>query len=133
MKYLLDTDTFSEIVRARNPRLLQRIEGLTLDQFCLSVVTLAEIRFGEAVNAPPVKIRERIAAVADAMHHLPMPVAAALPYAQVRAHLKREGTPIGPNDLWLAAHALAADLTLVTGNQREFARVPKLRVENWVR
>ena len=54
-------------------------------------------------------------------------------YARVRAYLEKRGTPIGPNDLWLAAHALCTDLTVVTGNEREFKRVPGLRVENWLR
>ena len=60
-----------------------------------------------------------------------MPIDAGEYYGEMRASLERAGTPIGANDLWIAAHALAADLTVVTNNEREFRRVPGLKMENW--
>ena len=62
-----------------------------------------------------------------------LPAAAAGPYGQIRAALRARGTPIGQNDLWLAAQALATDLVLVTNNEREFRRVPGLKIQNWTR
>ena len=68
----------------------------------------------------------------SALEILPLEPPADERYAEIRHHLARRGTPIGPNDLLIAAHALAADLTLVTANTREFERVPSLRVDNWL-
>ena len=68
----------------------------------------------------------------SALEILPLEPPADERYAEIRHHLARQGTPIGPNDLLIAAHALAADLTLVTANTREFERVPSLRVDNWL-
>ncbi len=132
MTYLLDTDVFSAIAKARDTALLRRVERIRLEDLALSIVTIGEIRFGQALNPLAVKLRERIDVLLDSMRHLPLGWNAVPHYASVRAHLQSKGTPIGPNDLWLAAHALAEDLTLVTGNQREFKRVPTLRVENWM-
>ncbi len=63
---------------------------------------------------------------------LPLPLSAAVHYGTIRNKLKKTGKPIGGNDLWIAAHALAISLTIVTNNTKEFARVPKLKLENWV-
>jgi tRNA(fMet)-specific endonuclease VapC len=67
------------------------------------------------------------------LQRLPLTHKVVEPYAELRASLRKLGQPIGPNDLWIAAHALSEDLTVVTGNTREFSRVPGLRVENWLR
>jgi tRNA(fMet)-specific endonuclease VapC len=74
-----------------------------------------------------------LAALLETVQVLPLPLEAARRYGELRAQLQRIGQPIGSNDLWIAAHALADDLTLVTNNEREFQRVPGLRVENWAR
>lgn len=133
MIYLLDTDTFSAIAREHNAALRRRVEGMRLQDLALSIVTVAEVRFGQALNPLAVKLRQRVDALLDAMQRLPLGSNVVPHYAAVRAHLQKKGTPIGQNDLWLAAHALAEDFTLVTNNEREFKRVPKLRVENWLR
>ena len=74
-----------------------------------------------------------LVALIEMIQVLPLPLDAAAEYAALRAALQRTGKSIGENDTWIAAHALAANLTLVTNNEREFRRVPKLRVENWSR
>jgi tRNA(fMet)-specific endonuclease VapC len=97
----------------------------------ISVVTLAELRYGiDKVGSS--RLRESLEEVLDYLpvHMFASPADAH--YARLRVHLERVGTPIGPNDLFIAAHALALDLTLVTANVREFSRVPNLRVENWL-
>ena len=133
MTYLIDTDVFSAIAKARDAALLRRVAQVRLEDLALSIVTIGEIRFGQALNPLAVRVRERIDVLVDSMRRLPLGWNAVPHYASTRAHLQKKGTPIGPNDLWLAAHALAEDLTLVTANEREFTRVPKLRVENWLR
>ena len=98
---------------------------------CISIVSAAELRFGAEAKGSSRLLKE----VDDFLRGiavLPFAPPADEHYAQIRAYLKRAGTPIGANDLFIAAHALALDLTLITDNIREFSRVPNLRVENWL-
>ena len=92
-----------------------------------------QVAFGQALNPVIERIAARIALLREVLLPLALEPAVAEHYARLRLALQRAGTPIGPNDLWLAAHALERDLTLVTNNEREFSRVPGLRVENWLR
>jgi tRNA(fMet)-specific endonuclease VapC len=131
VSYLLDTDTFSSIAMERSPAAALRLDEIAEGDVAISVVTLAEIRFGIAIKPPRAHTLARIEVLLRLVRSLPLGLNAVPHYATIRSHLQRKGTPIGPNDLWLAAHALAEDLTLVSGNQREFKRVPTLRVENW--
>lgn len=132
MTYLLDTDVFSAIVRERHATLLRRLETIQLNDLAVSIITVAEVRYGQALNPLATKLRHRVDALLDVVQRLPLGWNVVPHYAAVRVHLQKKGTPIGQNDLWLAAHALAEDLTLVTGNEREFKRIPKLRIENWM-
>ncbi len=131
MTYLLDTDTFSAIAMERSPAAAQRLRDIAESDAAISVVTLAELRFGMALKPLHSRTVNRIEALLRLLRHLPLGLASATHYAQIRAHLQRKGTPIGSNDVWIAAHALAEDMTLVSGNVREFRRVPTLRLENW--
>lgn len=132
IKYLLDTDTFSQMAKGVHPRMAARANDLATDEVALSVITVGEIRFGLALNPVRPALRKQIDQLLGMFATLGLAAGAAPHYAQLRATLARKGTPIGPNDLWIAAQALAADLVLVTNNQREFSRVPGLRIENWV-
>jgi len=89
--------------------------------------------FGAVVSVRRDEAAAHLLALLETLQVLPLPLEAARRYAAVRAELQRIGQPIGSNDLWIAAHALADDLTLVTNNEGEFRRVPGLRVENWAR
>jgi tRNA(fMet)-specific endonuclease VapC len=132
MKYLLDTDTFSEMVKGINPKIVKRLESLHTGEAALSVVTRGEIMFGLQIKALKPLARQRMDRLLESIATLPLIAEVAHHYGELRAQLRRLGTPIGPNDLWIAAHARALDLTLITNNSREFARVPKIRLENWV-
>jgi tRNA(fMet)-specific endonuclease VapC len=117
----------------REPRgiVRRRIEERAGGAAAISIVTLAELRFG----AQKVASRRLHAAIDEVIQYLPAialdaPVDVA--YANLRAHLESAGQLIGPNDMWIAAHALVINATLVTANLREFSRVPDLRVENWL-
>jgi tRNA(fMet)-specific endonuclease VapC len=133
LKYLLDTETFSELARGRNPALAARIQAIGMGQLAVSVVSEGEIRYGQALRPVPSRLAITIDALFEQIQRLPLGLNAVEPYARVRAGLRRAGAPIGPNELWIAAQAVAEDLTLVSGNEREYARVPGLRVENWLR
>lgn len=133
MKYLLDTDVFSEMARGRNSVLRERLLAIGTEEIALSVITEAEVRFGQACRPVAPALASRIEMLLTELPCLSVGRNVVAPYAMLRAALRRAGTPIGPNDCWIAAHALAENLTLVSGNQQEYRRVPGLRVENWLR
>ena len=132
MKYLLDTDTFSEMVKGINPKIATRLDSLRTGDAALSVITRGEIAFGVKIHSLKAPIKARLDRLLDTIETLPLPANAAIYYGELRAHLRRLGKPIGPNDLWIAAHARALNLILVTNNTGEFSRVPKLKLENWI-
>ena len=133
MRFLLDADVFSAIARQTSAVAERRLAGLASGSVALSVITGAEIAFGLEKHPVSARLVARIVALQQVLPKLPLLEDVVARYARVRAYLEKRGTPIGPNDLWLAAHALCTDLTVVTGNEREFKRVPGLRVENWLR
>lgn len=130
-RYLLDTNIVSELLRRPHGAVASRISAVGEESICTSIVVAAELRYG-ARKSGSEQLRKRIDLLLSALEILPLEPPADKRYAEIRDHLTRRGTPIGPNDLLIAAQALAADLTLVTANTREFARVPSLRIENWL-
>ena len=130
-RYLLDTNVLSDLIRHPAGTVAKHIAAVGEKAVSTSVIVAAELRFGAAKSGSK-KLSERIDLILSATIVLPFEAPADRHYAKTRQHLARRGTPIGPNALLIAAHALALDLTVVTGNEREFARVPGLRVENWL-
>ncbi|MEX6724903.1 PIN domain-containing protein [Parapedomonas caeni] len=129
--FLLDTNVCSAIVRRSPSTLFDRYAGLRAGEAAISAIVYAEIQYGRT-KRPLGRVRETIVArVLATLEVLPWTQVAAEHYADIRAGLEREGTPIGAMDMLIAAHARSADATLVTLNHREFARVPGLRVESW--
>lgn len=131
LHYLLDTNIISDLVRRPGGTVAARIAEVGEDSICTSIIVTAELRYG-AAKSDSKQLSERVGLLLSALEILPLEPPADERYAEVRHYLARQGTPFGPNDLLIAAHALAADLTLVTANTREFERVPSLRVENWL-
>ncbi|MEN8107365.1 MAG: type II toxin-antitoxin system VapC family toxin [Pseudomonadota bacterium] len=131
LRYLLDTNILSDLVRHPQGTVTTRIASAGEDTVCTSIVVAAELRFG-AIKSGSRKLAKTVDLILSALEILPLETPADHHYGKVRHHLSRQGTPIGPNDLLIAAHALSADLTLVTANVREFSRVPGLKVENWL-
>ena len=129
LRYLLDTNIISDLVRRPGGTVATRIADVGENSICTSIVVAAELRFGAAKSRSK-QLSERVGLLLSALEILPLEPPADQRYAEIRHDLARRGTPIGPNDLLIAAHALAADLTLITANTREFERVPSLRVEN---
>jgi len=131
LAYLLDTNILSDLVRHPQGMVAARITKAGEDSVCTSIVAAAELRFG-AAKSNSEKLADRVDLILSALEILPLEVPADHQYAALRHHLTHQGTPIGPNDLLIAAHALASDLTVVTANVGEFSRVPGLKVENWL-
>jgi len=132
-RYLLDTNICIYIQRARPASVLVRFEALNAGDAVISAVTWGELVYGAEKSTRRESVLDALREFASFVPILPMPVDAALHYGAVRARLERRGEIIGNNDLWIAGHALAAGLVLVTNNEREFSRVPELPIENWVR
>jgi len=132
MNYLLDTDMCSYLMRGDNPVLWQRLHQVPEDAAAMSVITQGELQAGMARVPRATRLKVRLAQLGAGIPTLPMPPEAAWHYAAVRSHLERKGKPIGGNDLWIAAHALAENRVLVTNNTREFSRVPGLTLDNWL-
>ncbi len=131
MRYLLDTDTCIYVINVRPPVVLDRFLEHENDGIGVSAVTIGELYFGVRKSAS----RRNLLALEKFLAPLEVAVygqAAAIAYGALRATLAKKGTPIGPLDTQIAAHALALGVTLVSNNVREFKRVPKLRLENWV-
>ena len=132
LNYLVDTDVFSLMVKGQDASINTRLQTLAKGEAMLSVITAGEFYYGVA-RAPVSKLRDqRAQRLLDFFGLLPLDAEVAASYGTVRADLRRAGTPIGPNDLWLAAQALAHGLTMVTRNTREFQRVSGLKVEDWL-
>lgn len=132
-RYLLDTDICSYVRRSDRPALRVRFEKLAPGEAAISVITYGEMIYGAVRSATPALGIERIEKFVQALRVLALPTEAAHAYGNIRGALSGAGTPIGPNDLWIAAHAFAENLILVTNNEREFRRVKGLKVENWAR
>ena len=134
-QYLLDTNTVSYFLRDHSPALTTRLMGTAPDALAISVISAGELQFGLKKLGPGFRatgLAARLDKLLAAIATLPLEPDAAIHYGHIRAHLEAQGTPIGGNDLWIAAHALAEDLTLITHNLREFERVPRLKVESWL-
>jgi tRNA(fMet)-specific endonuclease VapC len=129
IEFMLDTNALSEIVRDPDSVVARRLER-EAGRVGISVIVSAEAQFG-ARKRNWGSLAQDLAVVMAGLDILPFEPPADAIYADLRAHLERAGTPIGANDMLIAAHALALGATLVTANAREFARVPGLAVEDW--
>lgn len=129
--YLLDTNILSDLIRDPHGSVATRIAEVGEETICTSIIVACELRFGaEKKKSPPLLARvEELLQVLDV---LALDVDTDLHYGNIRASLEAAGTPIGPNDLLIAAHAKSLNLTLVSANVNEFSRVPGLSLENWL-
>jgi tRNA(fMet)-specific endonuclease VapC len=134
-RYLLDTNICIYIRRRRPREVLTQFLQLKTGEAALSVVTYGELVYGMMkLHAPPPRQSvEQLDEFVSLIGVMPLPVDAGRKYGEIRSFLETKGEIIGGNDLWIAAHALSADLILVTNNEREFRRVPDLKIENWTK
>lgn len=129
---MLDTNIVSDLLRNPNGNAARRIADVSQDAICVSIITAGELRYGCARKGSA-KLLAHVEAILESVQVLAFDVPADMEYGRIRAELEIAGTPIGPNDLLIAAHAYAAGAILVTDNSGEFSRVTGLRVENWIR
>jgi tRNA(fMet)-specific endonuclease VapC len=130
-RYMLDTNVISDMVRNPEGAVAGRATAVRTDELCTSAIVVSELRYGLRKKGA-VSLARRVEAVLEEIAILPYDMPVSFAYAQTRDALERKGQPIGYTDLFIAAHALSLDLTLVTANTREFSRVEGLRVENWL-
>lgn len=130
-RYMLDTDTCSYIMKRTSDILLSRLQKVPLDEVSISVITKSELLYGVEVSPRRQQDEAALNAFLNYVEVLDFPDHASIHYAEIRADLKKNGRMIGANDLFIAAHARATGLTLVTNNTKEFARVRNLKLENW--
>ena len=129
--YLLDTNILSNLIRDPLGRVPRRIAAKGEKTVCTSIVVACELRFG-AEKKQSATLQARVEELLSVIDVLALDVDTDVHYADIRAHLEAAGTPVGPNDLLIAAHARSFELILVSANVREFSRVPGLSVENWL-
>ena len=134
MRFMLDTNILVYVLNAqpRHQAVLDRFDSEEPEDLLVSSITLAELRFGIEKSGRREASRKALQGLLEALNVAPFDAGAARAYGTVRAGLEAQGKPIGPLDTLIAAHALSLGLTLVTNNVREFSRVRRLRVENWV-
>ena len=132
MKYMLDTNIVIYVIKHKPESVLQKFQSLEPSDFCISSITLAEIEYGISKSSRPDRNRFAFDMFISGIDILSFDDAAASEYGPIRAGLERKGTPIGSNDMLIAAHAKSLGFTIVTNNVREFERVEGLKVENWV-
>ena len=131
MHYLLDTNILSDLVKRPQGAVAARIAEVGGDQVCTSLIVAAELRYGAAKRGSE-KLTRQLEAILATLPVIPLEVPTDRQYGQLRAALESQGNLIGPNDLLIAAHALALGAVLVTDNTREFERVQGLVIENWL-
>jgi tRNA(fMet)-specific endonuclease VapC len=132
MRYLLDTNIVSDLIRHPQGRIAERIAKVGETQVCTSIIVAAELRYGAAKKGSR-HLTAQLEIVLEALEVLPFEAPADAAYGLVRSRLEQAGTPIGANDLLIAAQALALGYTIVTDNEAEFARIRDLPRENWLR
>ena len=130
-RYLLDTNILSDLVRNPQGLIAQKIASAGEGSICTSIIVAGELRFG-ARKLGSKQLTTQLNTILSAIDILPLEEPADHRYGELRVHLEKHGMPIGPNDMLIAAHALMLDCVVVTANELEFSRVPKLRVENWL-
>ena len=130
IRYLLDSDICIYAMKKRSPAILKRMDSAA-SQCALSIISYGELCYGVARSQRAEEANANIEALLQVAPVLSLPMDATRHYGRVRAELEKAGKVIGANDLWIAAHALASRLILVTNNESAFRRVAGLKVENW--
>lgn len=131
-RFLLDTNIISDLVRNPQGRTSAKIAELGEDAVATSIIVAAELRYGAAKKGSR-RLAAQLETILAALEVIPLEAPADATYGATRVALEAAGTPIGANDLLIAAQTLALDMVLVTNNEREFGRVSGLKVENWLR
>lgn len=130
--YMLDTNICIYIIKKQPASVLERFEQLPFGSVSMSLVTYGELEYGALRSNNSNKALNTLEEIKNYIPVLPIEVNVAKHYADIRADLAKKGSPIGNNDLWIAAHARALGHTVVSNNIKEFERVENLHLENWI-
>jgi tRNA(fMet)-specific endonuclease VapC len=133
MKFMLDTNICICIIKQKPKHVITRFKKTRISQIGVSAITFSELSYGVSKSSNPEKNQIALAQFIAPLEILPYGDDVAQYYGDLRTHLEKQGTPIGPLDTLIAAHALSNACTLVTNNENEFKRIPNLKVENWVK
>jgi tRNA(fMet)-specific endonuclease VapC len=130
-RYMLDTNIVSDLIKNPQGRAAKSIAKVGEDTICTSIIVAAELRYG-CTKSGSKRLLKAVEELLGEISVLPFDVPADVEYGAIRSELEVSGTPIGSNDLLIAAHAYATGATIVTANVDEFKRIRGLKVENWL-
>jgi tRNA(fMet)-specific endonuclease VapC len=133
MQYMLDTNICIYIIKRKPQAVIERFLQTEISQIGISSITLSELLFGVSKSSKPDQNKIALAQFIAPLEIMPYDDQAAHRYGDLRAHLERQGKPIGSLDMLIAAHALSINSTIVTNNEKEFIRIPNLKIDNWVK
>jgi len=133
MKFMLDTNICIYIIKQKPPEVIERFCQTETSQIGISSITLSELLYGVSKSSKPEQNQIALTQFVAPLDILSYGDGAAQYYGHLRAHLEKQGTPIGSLDMLIAAHALSINCPLVTNNEKEFTRIPDLKVDNWVK
>ncbi|RLA22068.1 MAG: VapC toxin family PIN domain ribonuclease [Gammaproteobacteria bacterium] len=131
-RYMMDTDTCIYLKNRRPPAIAERFRSLQWGEVVMSVITFGELYNGAMKSQETTAALNNVNRLGERLPVQFLSVEVAKSYAIIRSSLEKKGAIIGGNDLWIAAHAMTLDLTVITNNTKEFNRVENLRIENWV-
>lgn len=132
MKYLLDTNICIYIIKKKPEHVKNRFSSLHIGDVAISTITQSELQYGVEKSSNPEKNQAALDQFLLPLTILEYDQAAAKEYGKIRRVLEKQGQPIGPLDMLIAAHARSLNLIVITNNVREFSKVPDLHLENWV-
>ncbi len=130
-KYMLDTNICIYIIKQKPEKVIERFRLASVSDIGISSIALSELEYGAMKSAKPAQNKLALAQFIAPLEIYAYDDVAAEHYGRIRAHLERQGTPIGSLDMLIAAHALSIDTVLITNNESEFKRVSNLKIENW--
>ena len=131
-KYLLDTNICIYIIKKKPLQVIQKLQSLDISDVAISSITLSELEYGVSKSAAVEKNKLVLTQFLAPIETISFDDKAAEIYGNIRADLERKGTPIGPLDTLIGAHALSLGYTLVTNNTKEFERILNIELENWI-
>ena len=133
MQFMLDTNTCIYIIKRKPSKVIERFKRTQVSQIGISPITLSELLYGVSKSSNPERNQVALTQFIAPLEILPYGDEAAQYYGGLRVHLESKGTPIGSLDMLIAAHALSIACTLVTNNEKDFFRIPNLKITNWVK
>jgi len=133
MEFMLDTNTCVYIIKRKPPDIIERFKRTEISQIGISSITLSELAYGVAKSSRPEQNQIALTQFVAPLEILPYGDEAAQYYGDLRVYLEKQGTPVGSLDMLIAAHALSIACTLVTNNEKEFIRIPELKIDNWAK